>query len=57
MTPAAGAGVFTVITPVATEHVGCVGVTVGAAGAEGGALTVTDVAVEMQPLAFFTVTL
>ena len=41
MIPAAGAGVLTVIVPVATVHVGCVGVAVGAAGADGAALIVT----------------
>ena len=55
--PAAGAGVFTVIIPVAREHVGWVGVTVGAAGAAGAGFIVTDVAEERQPLALFTVTL
>jgi hypothetical protein len=55
--PAAGAGVLTVIVPVATVHVGCVGVAVGAAGVGGCALIVIDVAADMHPLAFFTVTL
>ena len=41
MIPAAGAGVLTVIDPVATVQVGCVGVAVGAAGAAGAALMVT----------------
>ena len=56
--PAAGAGVLTVIVPVGTAHVvGCVGVAVGAAGALGAAFTTTAVAEEIQPAAFFTVTL
>ena len=38
MIPAAGAGVLTVIVPVATVQVGCVGVAVGAAGADGAAI-------------------
>ena len=44
--------------PVATKQVGCV-VTeaVGAEGALGAASTVTTVAPEIQPEAFFTVTL
>ena len=56
--PAAGEGAVTVIVPVVVVHVGCV-VTeaVGAAGAEGAASTVTAVAPEIQPAAFFTVTL
>ena len=41
MIPAAGAGVLTVIVPVATVQVGCVGVAVGAAGAAGAASMVT----------------
>jgi hypothetical protein len=55
--PAAGAGELTVIVPVATAHVGCVGVAVGAAGVCGCALIVMGVAADMHPLAFFTVTL
>ena len=43
------------IVPVVTAQVGCVGVTVGAAGAVGTALIVTEVPVEVQPL-FLTVT-
>ena len=43
--------------PVATAHVGCVGVAVGAAGALGAALIVTGVADEIHPAASFTVTL
>ena len=46
--PAAGAGVFTVMVPVATAHVGCVGVTVGAAGGVGCGFIVTEVAGEVQ---------
>ena len=58
MIPAAGAGVLTVMVPVVAAHVvGCVGVAVGAAGADGAALMVTVVAAEIQPAAFFTVTL
>ena len=57
MIPAAGAGVLTVIVPVATVQVGCVGVAVGAAGANGAASIVTLVAEEIQPVASFTVTL
>ena len=56
--PVAGAGVFTVIVPVvAAQVVGCVGVTVGPAGAAGAALIVIDVAAEVHPPAFRTVTL
>jgi hypothetical protein len=55
--PAAGAGALTVIVPVLAAHVvGDVAVAVGAAGAVG-AFTVTAVAPEIQPAAFFTVTL
>ena len=57
MIPAAGAGVLTVIDPVATVQVGCVGVAVGAAGAAGAASMVTLVAEEIQPAESFTVTL
>ena len=42
--PAAGAGVFTVMVPVATAHVGCVSVVVGAAGGVGCGLMTTEVA-------------
>ncbi len=55
--PAAGAGAVTVIVPVATEQVGCVGFAVGATGAGGGASTVTVAGADVQPPAFFTVTL
>ena len=55
--PAPGAGVLTVMVPVATAHVGCVGVAVGAAGMADGGLIVTDAAAEVQPAAFLTVTL
>ena len=56
MTPAAGAGVLTVIVPVATAHVGCTSVVVGAAGGVGCGLMVTEVAGEVHP-AFLAVTL
>ena len=56
--PAAGAGVFTVMVPVVAVHVvGCVSVTVGAAGAAGAGLMVIDVAAEVHPPALRTVTL
>ena len=55
--PAAGAGVLTVIVPVAMAHVGCAGVAVGAVGALGAALIVIGVAADIHPAAFFTVTL
>ncbi len=55
--PIAGAGLVTVIVPVATVQVGWVGVTVGCAGTGGGALIVTFSAGDMQPAPFFTVTL
>ena len=46
------------IVPVVAAHVvGDVAVAVGAAGAEGAAFTVTWVAEEIQPAAFFTITL
>ena len=44
------------MVPVATVHVGCVGVTVGAAGVGGCAFITAAVAVETQPKLFFTVT-
>ena len=56
--PAAGAGALTVIVPVAAaQSAGEVAVAVGAAGAVGGASTVTAVKADTQPAAFFTVTL
>ena len=45
-----------VIEPVATEQVGWTLVTVAAAGVDGAALIVTEVAVEIQPAAFLAVT-
>ena len=57
MIPAAGAGAVTVIVPVATAQVGCVGVTAGAAGVAGCGSIVTEVTAEIQPVAFLTVTL
>ena len=56
--PAAGAGALTVMVPVVAAHVaGAVAVAVGAAGAVGAGPTVTEVAAEIHPAAFFTVTL
>ena len=56
--PVAGAGAVTVIVPVVAAHVvGEVAVAVGATGAAGAAFTVTCVAADVQPAAFFTVTL
>ena len=56
--PAAGAGALTVMVPVACAQViGELAKAVGAAGALGAASTVTTVAAEVQPAAFFTVTL
>ena len=56
--PAAGAGALTVMVPVAwAQVVGEVAKAVGAAGAIGAAFTTTAVAEEIQPAAFFTVTL
>ncbi len=55
--PVAGAGVLTVIVPVATAQVGCVAVAVCWDGAAGGALMVTLSAGDIQPAPFFTVTL
>ena len=45
------------MVPVATAQVGCVGVADGVTGEAGGAFIVTGNAVEIHPLAFFTVTL
>ena len=45
------------MVPVVWLHVGCVGVTVGAAGALGAALIVTEVAAEIHPAPFLTVIL
>ena len=45
------------MVPVVWLHVGCVGVTVGAAGALGAALIVTEVATDIHPTPFLTVTL
>ena len=56
--PAAGAGTVTVIVPVGTAHVGwVVTLAVGADPDVGAAYTVTAVAAEIHPDAFFTVTL
>ena len=56
--PVAGAGKVMVIVPVAVAQSGCfVTVTVGAAGADGTALTVRLNGAETQPVPFFTVTL
>ena len=59
MIPVAGAGTVTVIVPVApaVHVVGAAAVAVGAAGAAGAAPTVTEVAADVQPAAFLTVTL
>ena len=49
---------FSITEPVGVAHVGCVmPPTTGVAGAAGAAFTVTGVADEIQPAAFFTVTL
>ncbi len=56
--PVAGAGMVTVIVPVAIEQPGCcVTLAVGAAGTDGTALTVRLNGAETQPVPFFTVTL
>ena len=47
----------TVIVPVATKHVGCVTVAVGADGVAGCADTITLVGAEVQPAAFLAVKL
>ena len=49
-------GAVMVIVPVATIQIGCVKVTVGAAGVAGWAFIVTVVPVEMQPAELFAVT-
>ena len=46
-----------VIVQVATVQVGWISVTVGATGVAGWVFMVTEVAAEIQPAAFFTVTL
>jgi purine-nucleoside phosphorylase len=54
--PAPGAGTVTVIVPVLIVQVGCeVTVAVGAAGAVGTALIVSEVAVDTQPVTEFEV--
>jgi len=50
-------GDVTVIVPVLTEQVGCVGLVTGAGGASVGLLIVVLVPGEMQPAEFFTVTI
>ncbi len=55
--PVAGAGVLTVIVPVAIVQVGWVRVADGCAGVAGGALIVTLCAGDMQPSMFLNVTL
>jgi hypothetical protein len=45
------------MVPVGVLQVGCVGVAVGAAGADGAAAMVTAFGDEIHPAAFFTVTL
>jgi hypothetical protein len=44
------------MVPVDTAHVGCVTVTSATAGVEGMALIVIDAVVDVQFVAFFTVT-
>ncbi len=56
--PVAGAGELTVMVPVVAVHVaGDAPLAVGAAGALGGEAIVTLAGAEIQPAAFFTVTL
>ena len=50
-------GAVTVIVAVAVAHVGCVTLTVGAAGVAGCAFTTACEAVEVHPAVFLTVTL
>ena len=50
-------GAVTVIVPVASEQVGWISVTVGAAGAVGAAVIVAIVIAEIHPDAFLAVTL
>ncbi len=58
MIPAAGAGELTVMLPVVdVQVVGDAPAAVGAAGALGGAAIVTLAGAEIQPPAFFTITL
>ncbi len=57
LTPGAGAGVLTVMVPVATVQVGCVGVAVGWAGTNGAGLMVILLDGDIQPAPFLTVTL
>ena len=49
-------GAVTVIVPVDTVQLGCVNVTVGAAGDSGSVLIVALVPAEMQPSEFLAVT-
>ncbi len=55
--PVAGAGVLTVIVPVAIVQVGWVGVAVGCGGMAGGALIVTLSDGDIQDALYLTVTL
>ena len=55
--PVAGAGVLTVIVPVATVQVGWVAVAVACAGVAGGALIVTLNEGDIQPSLFLNVKL
>ena len=49
-------GAVIVMLPVGVAHVGCTEVTTGVAGVAGATLIVTEVAVEIHPEAFLTVT-